>query len=182
MTQHRQDDCLLCTMEAADENMIVFRDELWAAEVVEGYEVPGWFILRVRRHAERITGLNDDELAALAYRARNMVAAVSQVMRAPATYMLVFGENFPHFHVLIAARNEEIPADRRGGDIMKLRTERADVSAAVALIPTVRSAYLALASAEKVTVRRFNDQFAHSTGLPSPSIHSLPGDAQGADV
>ena len=42
------DDCLLCTMETADETSVVFRDPLWAAEVVPGYDVPGWFILRVR--------------------------------------------------------------------------------------------------------------------------------------
>ena len=42
-------DCLLCAMEHADDNAIVFRDGLWAAEIVPRYDVPGWFILRARR-------------------------------------------------------------------------------------------------------------------------------------
>lgn len=138
--------CLLCSMEDADENSVVFRDDHWAAEVVPGYEVPGWFILRARRHAERITGLHDEELASLAYRARDLVAAVSQVMQAPATYLLVFGENYPHFHAMVAARTASIPTDRRGGDIMKLRLEQADAVASAALVPAVRDAYRKLAA------------------------------------
>ena len=47
----------------------MFRDDLWAAEIVPGYDVPGLFILRARRHAERLTGLDDGELAAFARRA-----------------------------------------------------------------------------------------------------------------
>ena len=134
-------NCLLCTMEEADETSVVFRDDLWAAEIVPGYEVPGWFILRVRRHAERLTGLGDDELDAFGYRARDLVSAVTQVTGAPATYLLVFGESYPHFHMLIAARGEQVPADRRTSDILKLRSEQADPAAARRLLPAVRAAY-----------------------------------------
>jgi len=144
----RVENCLLCAMEEADERSVVFRDNLWAAEVVPGYEVPGWFVLRARRHAERITGLDDDELASLAFRTRDLVAAVSEVMNAPATYLLAFGENYPHFHALVAARNSAVAADRRGGDIMKLRLEQADPAAAIALIPAVRASYQRLATAK----------------------------------
>jgi diadenosine tetraphosphate (Ap4A) HIT family hydrolase len=119
--------CLLCAMEQADEQAVVFRDPLWAAEVVPGYDVPGWFILRARRHAERITGLDPDELSTLGLRARDLVAAVTEVTGAPATYLMVFGENYPHFHVLVAARAAcsagwplrawpEQPARDRAGD------------------------------------------------------------------
>ncbi len=82
--QSRAGDCLLCRMEQADETSVVFRDDLWAAEIVPGYEVPGWFILRARRHAERITGLGHDELAVLGYRARDLVTAITQATGAPA--------------------------------------------------------------------------------------------------
>jgi len=72
---------------ATGPSAVVFRDELWAAEVAPGYEVPGWLFLRVRRHAERLTGLDDAELsAALGHRARDLVAAVTDATAAPATY------------------------------------------------------------------------------------------------
>jgi diadenosine tetraphosphate (Ap4A) HIT family hydrolase len=138
---HASHDCLLCNTEQADAASVIFRDDLWAAEVVPGYDVPGWFILRARRHAERITGLNDAELSTFTRRARDLVAAVTDVTEAPATYLLVFGENYAHFHALIAARGADVPPERRAGNILQLRAESADPTAATALVPAVRSAY-----------------------------------------
>ena len=129
--------CLPCELERADPGAVVFRDELWAAEVAPGYEVPGWFFLRVRRHAELLTGLDDAELSALGHRARDLVAAVTEATGAPATYLLHFGENYRHFHALVAG----IPAGQRGGNILGLRPGHVDIAAAVALVPSVRAAY-----------------------------------------
>ncbi|WP_328903865.1 hypothetical protein OHR86_31460 [Streptomyces sp. NBC_00441] len=67
---------------------------------------------------------------------------------APATYVMVFGENHPHFHALITARDEQVPADRRSGDILRLRNERADSEAAARLVPAVRRAYERLAGSD----------------------------------
>jgi diadenosine tetraphosphate (Ap4A) HIT family hydrolase len=133
--------CLLCAAERADQTRVVFRDDLWASEVLSGYEVPGWIVLRARRHAERLTGLDPDELATLGFRARDLVAALAEVTGAPATYLMAFGENHHHFHLLLAARGEDVPASRRSGEILKLRGERADQAAALRLVPALRSAY-----------------------------------------
>ena len=140
-------DCLICQMDDIDESSIVFRDELWAAEVVPAFAVPGWFILRARRHAERITGLNDDELHSLARRARDLVGAVTDVTGAPATYLLVFGENYPHFHVVVTARGEDIPPHLRSGDILKLVPDHVNSTEAARLVPAVRDAYERAAAA-----------------------------------
>ncbi len=59
---------------------------------------------------------------------------------------MVFGENHPHFHVLVTARGADIPADRRNGNILQLRTEQADPEAAARLVPAVRRAYDRLAA------------------------------------
>ncbi|MBP0457202.1 hypothetical protein JFN87_06765 [Streptomyces bomunensis] len=134
----------MCELDEADESVVVLRDALWAAEVAPGYEVPGWFFLRARRHAELITGLDVPEQETFGRRARDMVAAVTAATGAEATYMLMFGENYRHFHVLIAARTADLPADRRAGDILKLRAERTDVERARALVPAVRDAYAAM--------------------------------------
>ena len=133
--------CLLCELERAAPGAVVFRDELWAAEVAPGYEVPGWFFLRVRRHAELLTGLDDAERSALGHRAAGLVAAVTEATGAPATYLLHFGENYRHFHALVAARGADIPVAQRGGNILGLRPGHVDVTAAVALVPAVRAAY-----------------------------------------
>lgn len=135
----------MCGLEQNDDANVVFRDPLWSGETVPGYDVPGWFVLRVRRHAERITGLDEAELASFARRARDLVAAVTEATGAPATYLLVFGENHPHFHALITARGADVPPDRRNGNILRLRTEHADPEAAARLVPAVRRAYERLA-------------------------------------
>jgi diadenosine tetraphosphate (Ap4A) HIT family hydrolase len=103
--------------------------------------VPGWFFLRVRRHAELLMGLDDAELSALGRRARDLIAAVTEATGAPATYLLHFGKNYRHFHALVAARGADIPAGLRGGNILRLRPDRVDRAAAVALTPAVRAAY-----------------------------------------
>lgn len=139
----------MCVLEQSEESAVVFRDPLWSGEVAPGYDVPGWFVLRARRHAERITGLDEAELASFGRRARDLVAAVTEVTGAPATYLLVFGENHRHFHALITARGEDVPPDRRNGDILKLRADHADAEAAARLVPAVRSAYERLAAADR---------------------------------
>ena len=64
--------CLPCEMERCPERAIVFRDPLWACEVVPGFDVPGWFVLRVRRHALRILSLNAAELASYGRRVHGL--------------------------------------------------------------------------------------------------------------
>lgn len=149
------DDCLICRLETADKSTIVFRDDLWAAETVPGYDVPGWFFLHTRRHAERLSGLNDAELTSFGRRARDLTTAVTEVTGAPATYLFVFGENYPHFHAVITPRGEDVPANRRSGEILKLRADHTDRDAAARLVPPVREAYRRLAP------------FATLTDLPS---------------
>jgi diadenosine tetraphosphate (Ap4A) HIT family hydrolase len=131
----------MCATESTDPERIVFRDATWAAEVVPGYEVPGWFVLRARRHVEGIGALDDHEADAFGRRARDLMTAIGQVTGAPTTYLMGFGENYRHFHVLIAARGDDIPADRRGARIVQLRTERADLDNSLRVAAEVRGSY-----------------------------------------
>jgi diadenosine tetraphosphate (Ap4A) HIT family hydrolase len=135
-------DCLICSQEPVDRALSVFEDDQWAAGVLAGYEVPGWVILRVRRHALGLAGLSSGELTTFARRARDLVEAVKDVTGAPVAYLMVFGESNPHFHALIAPRAEDVALDRRTGEILRLRHEKSDVETARALVPALRAAYL----------------------------------------
>jgi diadenosine tetraphosphate (Ap4A) HIT family hydrolase len=137
--------CLICEQESADDSVTVFRDEEWAAGIVPGYEVPGWIVLRIRRHAEHIDSLSDAELATLGRRARDLVAAVRGATGAEAVYYMVFGEANPHYHALITPRGADIPPAERTGAILPRRLDHADLGAATALVPAIRSAYRRLA-------------------------------------
>ena len=128
-------------MEDSPDASRVFLGECWAAEVPPGYEVPGWFFLRNRRHAERFTDLDDDEVAAFGRHAHDLVAALESATGAPAVYLMAFGENHHHFHVLVTARGEEVPPAQRGAALLgRLATHR-DPAAAATLVPRVREAY-----------------------------------------
>jgi diadenosine tetraphosphate (Ap4A) HIT family hydrolase len=134
-------ECLICSMEETDPASRVFLDEQWAAEVAPGYEVPGWFFLRARRHAEKLTGLDEGETATLGRHVHDLVSAVEQVTGAPAVYLLSFGENFRHFHALVAARGDEVPPELRGYGLIKQLAEGRDISAAQSLAGRVRLVY-----------------------------------------
>jgi diadenosine tetraphosphate (Ap4A) HIT family hydrolase len=134
-------ECPICSMERADPAARVFLDELWAAEVAPGYEVPGWFFLRARRHAEKLTGLDEAETATFGRHAHDLVSAVKQVTGAPAVYLLSFGENYRHFHALVAARGDQVPPELRGWGLIQLLAKGRDLPAARALAGQVRLAY-----------------------------------------
>jgi diadenosine tetraphosphate (Ap4A) HIT family hydrolase len=142
----RTTTCLICRQEQADPGDLVFVDDQWSAGVISGYDVPGWVVLRLRRHAEGFGQLTADELAQFGRRVRDVVSAVRAVTGAATTYLMIFGEANPHLHALITPRMAETAEDRRLGDILKLRTETNDAQAARALVPALRSAYLHLAS------------------------------------
>ena len=104
-------------------------------------------------HAELLTGLADDELSALGPRARDLIGAVTAATGAPATYLLHFGENYRHFHALVAARGADIPAELRGGNILGLRPGHVDIPAALTLASAVREAYERACHRDRSTVR-----------------------------
>jgi diadenosine tetraphosphate (Ap4A) HIT family hydrolase len=140
-------DCLICQQEQADPRDVVFADEGWSAGIIAGYDVPGWVILRLRRHAEGFGQLTDTELAQFGRRVRDVISAVRTVTGAVATYLFIFGEANPHLHALITPRTAETAEDRRLGDILKLRAEVTDLPASRALVPALRAAYLRSVSA-----------------------------------
>ena len=134
--------CLPCDLEDAQEG-IVHRDDLWACEVAEGYDVPGWFVLRARRHAEGWGALTPDEAASLGPVAQRVSTAIQQATGAVNTYLLSFGENYPHLHFLIIARPPDLPADLKGAAILSRRLEDRDREAALAVAADVRAALAA---------------------------------------
>lgn len=132
--------CLPCDLEDSATEAVVFRDDTWSCEVAPGYEVPGWYILRLRRHAEGWEGLLPDELAGFGGRCAHLSSAIRGVLDASHVYFMSFGENYPHFHFLVTARGVDTPPDLRGGNILKLRETNRDMARALAVVPALRVA------------------------------------------
>ncbi len=135
-------DCLPCDLEGADAAAVAYRDDTWSCEVADGYDVPGWFILRLRRHAEGWSGPTPAELADFGPLSQRIAAAIQDVTGAPTVYFMSFGENYPHFHFLVIARDAELAPERRGAGILTLRTEHSDRDASLAVASRVRDALI----------------------------------------
>jgi diadenosine tetraphosphate (Ap4A) HIT family hydrolase len=132
--------CLICHLDQAPDEAVVFRDAAWACEMAPGFEVPGWYFLRLRRHALGWGGLEEEELKSFGPLVKDLMAALELAFDAPARYLMTFGEAYPHFHAVITVRTDDIPPQSRSGNILALRDSRRDRDAAVARLPAVRAA------------------------------------------
>jgi len=134
--------CLPCALEDAAPESVVFRDDVWSGEIPTGLEAPGWYFLRLRRHADGFAGLSDDELAGFGDACRRLDAAVRAATGAPKVYFMTFGENHTHFHHLVIARTDGIEPSWRGAAIVSHLAELRDPDAALAVAARVRDAYV----------------------------------------
>lgn len=135
--------CLPCDLEGADVAAVVFRDVAWSCEVADGYDVPGWFILRLRRHAEGWSGPTAAELAGFGPLAQRVTVGIQAATGAPTVYFMNFGENYPHFHFLLIARDAELAPEHRGASVLTRRAEHRDLGASLAVASSVRDALTA---------------------------------------
>jgi diadenosine tetraphosphate (Ap4A) HIT family hydrolase len=135
--------CLPCDLEGADAANIVLRDDTWSCDVAVGYDLPGWFILRLRRHAEGWSGATAAELAEFGPFSQRVAAAIQEITGAPTVYFMSFGENYPHFHFLVIARDADLATERRGAGILTLLAEHRDLDASLAVAARVREALTA---------------------------------------
>jgi diadenosine tetraphosphate (Ap4A) HIT family hydrolase len=133
-------DCLPCDLEAAESAAIIFRDANWSCEIAEGYDVPGWFMLRLRRHAEGWAGPTAEEIADFGAISQRLATAIEAATGATNVYFMSFGENYPHFHFLVIARDADLPPESRGASVLGLRAEGRDLEAALDVGGRVRDA------------------------------------------
>jgi diadenosine tetraphosphate (Ap4A) HIT family hydrolase len=132
--------CLICHLDEVPAEAVVFRDDDWACEVAPGFEVPGWYFLRLRRHALGWAEVERPELTAFGPVVKDLMDALELAFDAPARYLMTFGEAYPHFHAVVTVRADDIPPESRSGNILALRESRTDRDAAVARVPAVRAA------------------------------------------
>ena len=136
--------CLICHLDEAPDEAVVFRDDDWACEIAPGFEVPGWYFLRLRRHALGWASLSRPELTAFGPVVQDLMGALELAFDAPARYLMTFGEAYPHFHAVVTVRTDDIPPESRSGNILALRESRLDRGAAVERVPAVREAFAAV--------------------------------------
>lgn len=136
-------ECMPCKLQEVDEAAVVYRDDTWGCEVANGYEVPGWYILRLRRHAEGWAGLTPQEAAEFGVVSQRIATAIQKATGAPTVYFMSFGENYPHFHFVVIARPIDLDPAFKSAGILAMAAEGKDREAALAAAGEVRAALAA---------------------------------------
>ena len=132
--------CLPCALEDAAPEAIVLRDETWSCEIPPNLEAPGWYFLRLRRHAEGWAGLTPDEAAGFGQVSQRIEAAIRAATGVEKVYFMSFGENHPHFHYLVIARPLDLEPAARGAAIVAHFSEFRDPEASLEVAARVRDA------------------------------------------
>jgi diadenosine tetraphosphate (Ap4A) HIT family hydrolase len=100
---------------------------------------PGWLTIQLRRHAEGLQFLTEDELVSFGPIAAKVIVAIQDVMGAERVYMIQLGETFRHFHVLFAPRNADTPIEHRGAALFVNRREYRNPARATAVAKSIRA-------------------------------------------
>ncbi len=132
--------CLPCALEQAPNESIVLRDDTWSCEIPTGLEAPGWYFLRLRRHAEGWAELSADEAGGFGETARRVEAAIMVATGTEKVYFMSFGEHHPHFHYLVIARPLDLEPAARGASIISHLSDFRDPSASLEVAARVRDA------------------------------------------
>jgi diadenosine tetraphosphate (Ap4A) HIT family hydrolase len=126
-------ECQICHRETADDEPLggwVLRTELWSACVAEGFEVPGWLFLELRRHAEGPMSMAPEEASELGPLVAELTGAIQAATGAERVYLMAFGELFPHFHLLLGPRLPMAPPELTGPHLFLNRADLLDPEAA----------------------------------------------------
>lgn len=137
------DACEICERETGTQEPLggwVYRDDLWSVLSMPGLEVPGWLVIELRRHAEGLMELTDDEAQSLGSLMKRVSGHIQAVAKPEKVYSMLFGERVAHVHVLLAARGEDVPADKRGPGIIGHAGSLADKERAATIAGQVRDA------------------------------------------
>lgn len=129
-------DCDLCdgVMDGSlPQERVVLASQNWLAWVHPGYEVPGWILTGLRRHAEGPTGMNGEERAEFGDLVAGLARAIEDVSGAERMYVVAFGDSSPHWHLLLAARMPGIPSETGGPALLLQREQHLDTDEALAV-------------------------------------------------
>lgn len=130
-------DCVLCA-HASSAPVEVYRDQWWAATVFPALAVPGWYVLRLLRHAEGLAAMTRAEAEALGVALRRLSSAVTITCETDVVYATCFGEDNRHLHWLVMARADDVPDEQRRGRLAEQAARLVDPTRAHAAAARVR--------------------------------------------
>lgn len=112
------DGCLACDVLAGKVTPpggVIYDDQYWRVDhSTSPVMLPGFLIIKPRRHVEHIALLTAEEMAAFGPLLRNTCRALAHVLHPAKVYATSFGESVSHVHFYIIprySRTPEMPAN-----------------------------------------------------------------------
>ena len=133
------DLCAMCVLvgdEPAGGWVLV--EQEWAACVMPGFEVPGWLVVIALRHVESLADLDDEQQRSLGLVLARLSGGIRSVLGAEKVYLLSFGENHPHLHLMLMSRMPDLAEEYRGPEIVKARERLLNVESAYGAAAALR--------------------------------------------
>jgi diadenosine tetraphosphate (Ap4A) HIT family hydrolase len=130
-------DCAICNLVSGAAGTPVFSDDHWVLGMLEGLEAPGWLVLAQRRHGIGAVGMTDAEAISLGPVLKLATTAIEEVTGAERVYVVAYGENSPHWHLLLIPRGSDHPIEQRQAAIWGHRAEYVDPDRAYAVAADV---------------------------------------------
>jgi len=143
MAQSERPHCHVCDAIQNDPPEREFlRDDLWYAGAAG--EQPGWVRFQTLRHGDDWSwGLTTDESARLGPMVRSLSAAIRAATGAERVYIVGFGDNAMHFHMLLMPCYPDTPRDWRGSNLLAHHREIANASEAARVAKAIRAELVA---------------------------------------
>jgi diadenosine tetraphosphate (Ap4A) HIT family hydrolase len=109
------DGCLACDVLAGKVTPpggVIYDDQYWRVDhSTSPVVLPGFLIIKPRRHVEHIALLTVEEMAAFGPLLRNTCRALAHVLHPAKIYATSFGESVAHVHWYVLPRMPDMPAN-----------------------------------------------------------------------
>jgi diadenosine tetraphosphate (Ap4A) HIT family hydrolase len=115
-------------------------EPLWRVGPHMATQVPGWTVAYLRRHAAGLSEMTADELRTLGPTLAETARAIEASTDAERVYSMLFGENVPHVHFVLAPRGKNVPPEHRSSALHANARLYADPGAASAVGGRIREA------------------------------------------
>jgi diadenosine tetraphosphate (Ap4A) HIT family hydrolase len=114
-------ECWTCKSNSGEKRISpgpsIFEGKYWFVEHAYPVKVLGWLVIVLKRHAEALHELTDEEFAELGQIQGRLIPLLHEEMQCEKEYISCYAEmeHFRHVHIHIFARPFDLPEELKGG-------------------------------------------------------------------
>jgi len=119
-------DCYSCKSTSGEKRIspgpTIYEGEYWLVEHAYPCGMVGWLVLALKRHAEALHELSEEEFAELSKLQHHVATILHQELGCEKEYVACFGEaaHFNHIHFHVVAKPHNLPDELRGTGIFRM--------------------------------------------------------------